>query len=162
MLRRWSANTSRPAAELSASCFNGQVPRRGVTGRHPRTWSVSSPCGGRRHLPDPGQLDGREAAGPAVGHPADDPAAVADLDVRRVEEETGIALVGERAGAEGGDLGIERCTDPADLAAVHRGDAEGLDEGLDPAGADAGDVRLLDDRQEGPLGPSPRLKEARK
>jgi hypothetical protein len=48
----------------------------------------------------------------------------------RVDEEIGIALVPERAGAEGGDLGIEGGTDPADLAPAHRGDPEGLDEVL--------------------------------
>ena len=82
-------------------------------------------------------------------------ATVADLDVRRVEEQIRIALVGQRAAAERGDLGVEGGADPADLAAAHRGDAEVLH----LAGADARDVGLLDDRPEGPLGPSPRLEE---
>ncbi len=37
----------------------------------------------------------------------------------------------------------------------------GPDEVVDPAGADAQDVRLLDDREQGPLGPTARLEQGR-
>src|SRR5271165_2876161 len=84
---------------------------------------------------------------------------VADLDVRRVEEEVRIALLGKRAMAERVDLGVEGSADPADLAPGEVGDPERLDEVLHPAGADAGHVGLLDDRQEGPLGPPTGLEE---
>jgi len=58
-------------------------------------------------------------------------------------------------------LSVEGGADPGDLAAADAGDPEGFDEILDPAGADAGDVRLLDDGEERPLGPPARLEEAR-
>jgi hypothetical protein len=58
-------------------------------------------------------------------------------------------------------LSVEGGADPGDLAAADAGDPEGFDEILDPAGADAGDVRFLDDGEERPLGPPARLEEAR-
>lgn len=76
-------------------------------------------------------------------------------------EQIRIALVGERAAPEGGHLDVEGCTDPSDLAAAHRGDSEGLGEVLHQARADAGDVGLLEERQHGSLGPSPRFEQAR-
>jgi len=104
-----------------------------------------------------GELEPEDAALPGGRHPdrdegghADDPPAVADLDVRGVTEQVRIALVGERAGPEGGDLGVERGTDPAHLAPRQVRDPERLDEVLHPAGADARDIRFLDDREEGP------------
>ena len=80
--------------------------------------------------------------------------AFADLDKRGVEPQIRRRLPGERAGAEGLDLGIEGSAELADLAATHRGDPESLDHILDPPGRDAQHVRFLDDRQKGPLCPS--------
>src|SRR5664280_3235904 len=67
----------------------------------------------------------------------------------------------ERAGAEGVDLRVETGTDPGDLALAQVDDPEGADELFHPARADPADVRLLDDREERPLGPPPRFEQAR-
>ena len=83
------------------------------------------------------------------GH-GDDPAGLADLDVGGIEPQVGVGLAGERATAEGLDLGIERGADAAHLALADAGDAEGLDEVLHAAGRDAQDVGLADDREERP------------
>ena len=58
-------------------------------------------------------------------------------------------------------LGIERRADAADLALRERGDAERLDQILHAAGRDTQHVRLLDHREEGPLGAPTGLEEAR-
>lgn len=101
--------------------------------------------------------DGGRHEGRHRGHPA----GLADLDIRGVEPQVRIALVGQRAVAERLDLGVERGADAADLAPAERGDAERVDEVLDPARADAQHVGLLDDRQEGPLGPPARFEQRR-
>jgi hypothetical protein len=88
-------------------------------------------------------------------------AAITDLQVRRVEPEVGIRLIGERAGTERLDLGIERGTHAAHLALGHRGDAEGLDEILHPPRADPDHVRFLHHREEGAFGASPGFEQAR-
>ena len=108
-------------------------------------------AGGQLEPEDPVLASARHADRHERGH-VHHPATVADLGIRGVEEQVRIALVGQRAGSEDGHLIIERGADPADLAAAHRGDAEGLDKVLHPARADAGHVRLQDDRREGPLG----------
>ena len=77
-------------------------------------------------------------------------AAVGSLIGSLYAECTRIALIGERARPEGGDLDVERGTDPAHLAPRQVRDPERLDEVLHPAGADARDIRFLDDREEGP------------
>jgi len=61
--------------------------------------------------------------------------------------------------AEGLDLGVEGGADAADLALRQRRDAEGLHEVLHPARADAQHIRLLDHREEGPLGAPARFQE---
>jgi hypothetical protein len=94
------------------------------------------------------------------GH-ADHPARFADLEVRGVEPQVRERGVGERTGAEALDLGVEAGAHPADLAPADPIDPQRPDEVVHPAGADAGDVRLLDDREQRPLGPPPRLEEAR-
>src|SRR6266852_9519481 len=115
-----------------------------------------------------GELEAEDPALPALGHPGrherrhrHDPTTLADLDVRGVQPEIGIRLVAELPLTEGLDLGVERGADPADLALADRGDAERVDEILDPAGRHAQDIRLLDDREEGPLGAPPGLEQAR-
>ena len=114
-----------------------------------------------------GELEAQDPALPGEGDPGrdqrghrDHPAALADLEVRGVQPEVGADDVGERAGPEGGDLGVEGGTDAGHLAAADPLDAQGPDEVVDPAGGDARDVRLLDDREQGPLGPPARLEEA--
>ena len=99
---------------------------------------------------DPGRHEGRHRH---------DPPAFADLEVRGVQPQIGIRLVGERATPEGRDLGVERRADPGHLALADRGDAQGPDEVVDPPCGNAQHVCLLDDRQQGPLGPAPRLEE---
>jgi hypothetical protein len=85
----------------------------------------------------------------------------ADLEVRGVEPDVRVRLTRERATAEGGHLGVERGADPAHLALADRGDAQGPDEVVDPAGADAQDVCLLDHRQQGALGPTTGFQQGR-
>ena len=75
-------------------------------------------AGGELEPEDPA-LAGRRHPDRDEGGHAHDPARLADLDVRRVEQEVRVALVGERAAPEGGDLGVERGADPADLAPAH-------------------------------------------
>ena len=106
-------------------------------------------------------LAGRRHAGRDEGRHRHDPPALADLDVGGIEPQIGVRLVTERAGAERLDLGVERRADPADLTPAERGDAEGLDEILDPPRRHAEHIGLLDDREEGSLGPPARLQEAR-
>jgi hypothetical protein len=117
-------------------------------------------AGGELEPEDPAFPGGRHPDRDEGGH-ADDKTTVADLDVRGIEKQVRIALVGERAAPEGGDLGIEGGADPAHLAPGEVRDPERFDEVLHPAGADAGHVRLLDDREEGPLGPPSWLEQAR-
>jgi hypothetical protein len=71
-----------------------------------------------------------------------DAARLAHLQVRRVEPQVGIALVGERSAAEALDLGVQRRAHAADLALAERRDPERLDEVLHPACRDTVDVRL--------------------
>ena len=58
-------------------------------------------------------------------------------------------------------LGVEGRADPGHLAAAHALDAQGPDEVVDPARGDTGHVRLLDDREQGPLRPPARFEQAR-
>ena len=68
----------------------------------------------------------------------------------------------EPALAERADDRVELAADPGHLAlADPRLDAQGADEVVDLAGADAVDVRLHDDRPEGPVDPPPRLEQDR-
>ncbi len=113
------------------------------------------------------ELQAEDASFPVHAHAGgherrhrDDPTTLADLQIGGIQPKIRIALVGERAGTEGLHLGVERGTHPADLALAHRGDAEGLDEILHPTGGHAGHVRLLDHREQGPLGPSSGLEQA--
>jgi hypothetical protein len=103
-------------------------------------------------------LAGRRHAGDRHRH---DPPGLADLDVRGVEPDIRMGDLAERAGPERRDLGVERRAHPADLAPTDAVYAERPHEVVDPAGADPAEVGLLDDRQEGPLGPPVRLEERR-
>jgi len=106
-------------------------------------------------------LAGVRHAGRDEGRHGHDPAGLADLDVRSVKPQVRIRLCAERAAAKGGDLGVEGRADPAHLALADGRDAQGAHEVVDPAGADALYVGLLDDRQEGPLGAPPGLEQGR-
>jgi hypothetical protein len=106
-------------------------------------------------------LAGLRHTGRDEGRHRHDTTGLADLDVRRVEPDVRIGLAAERPAAERRDLGVEGRADPGHLALADRGDAEGPHEVVDPAGADAQHVRLLDDRQQGPLGAPSGLKERR-
>jgi hypothetical protein len=70
----------------------------------------------------------------------------------RVQPEIGVELAGERARSEGLDLGVESSAHPADFALGYPGDAQALDEIVDPAGRDAQHVCLLDNREQGSFG----------
>ncbi len=61
--------------------------------------------------------------------------------------------------AEGVHLGVEDGADAADLALRERGNPERLHQILHPAGRDPQHIGLLDHREEGPLGPSPRFEQ---
>jgi hypothetical protein len=94
------------------------------------------------------------AGGHRAGH-RDHAPGLADLDVGGVEPQAGVCLARERPAAEGLDLGVERGAHPAHLAAADAVDADGPEEVVDTAGADPRHVRLLDNREQGPLGPPP-------
>jgi hypothetical protein len=83
------------------------------------------------------------------------------FQVRGVEPEIRVPRVREGPAAERLDLAVEGRADPGDLALADALDAQGPDEVVHPAGADPGHVRLLDDREQGPLGPPPRLEQGR-
>lgn len=61
---------------------------------------------------------------------------------------------------QGGHLRVERGTHPGHLAPAEPLDAQGPDEVVEATGADPGDVRLLDDREQRALGPPPRVEQA--
>ncbi len=109
--------------------------------------------------PEHAALAGRRHAGRHERRHRGHPPCLADLDVRGVEPQVRVCLVGQRAAAERLDLGVEGGADRADLALRHRGDPERVDEVLDPARADPEHVCLADHGQERPLGPPPRLEE---
>ena len=60
---------------------------------------------------------------------------------------------------EGGDLGVEGGAHPGHLALADALDPQRANKVVDPAGADAGDVRLLDHREQGPFGPPARVEQ---
>ena len=70
----------------------------------------------------------------------DGPAALATLDLERVQDEVGVGRTVERTGAEVLDDRVQRLGQPRDLALAHPLDPELLDELLDPPGGDAGQV----------------------
>jgi hypothetical protein len=76
------------------------------------------------------------------------PAAVAALDLERVEHEIRVGARLQRPGAELLDDLIERARQPRDLAARHPLDPELLDELLHPPRRDAGQVGVGDHRHE--------------
>jgi hypothetical protein len=90
----------------------------------------------------------------------DHPAVLSDLLEGGVQEEVSELAI-EAPGAEGMDLGVELCADPADLVLGDALDAESLGEVVDRPRRDAVDVGLLDDREQSPLVPPPRLEQAR-
>ena len=69
--------------------------------------------------------------------------------------EVGTGHAGEGPGPECGDLGIERGADAAHLAPADAGDPQRPHQVVHPARAAARHVRLLDDREQGALGPTP-------
>ena len=88
---------------------------------------------------------------------ADDAAAVADLLDLGVEPQVRVAAL-ERPVAERVDLLVEAGADPRDLA-LGDPQPERLDDLVDLAGRDAGDVGLLHDRDQRLLGAAARLQE---
>jgi hypothetical protein len=92
--------------------------------------------------------------------PADDPAAIADLQVGRVQPEVGPGAL-QRPREEGTHPHVDLGAEPADLALRHAARAHGLDEIVDRPCRDAMDVSLLDDGDERLLGRPSRLQEAR-
>ena len=86
-----------------------------------------------------------------------DPAADAGLAVGRIEEHIRRGLIGQRAPAPGGDIGVELAADPADLGLGDPGfDTEGSDQVVDLAGADALDPGLHDHRMQRDIDAAPR------
>jgi hypothetical protein len=83
----------------------------------------------------------------------DRPAALAALDLERVEDEVGKGRAVERAGAEVLDDRIERLGQPGNLTLAHVLDAELPDELLHPARGDAGEVGVGDHGDERLLRP---------
>ena len=88
----------------------------------------------------------------------DDAARVAHLLHLGVEPEVGVAAL-ERAASEGLHLLVQALADAGDLA-LGDSQPEGLDHLVDLPGGDAGDVGLLDDRNERLLRAAARLEEA--
>lgn len=91
---------------------------------------------------------------------ADDPPAIADLDIGGVEPEVGPCAF-ERAGEEGVHPLVDLGAEPADLALGHPAGAHGFDEVVDGARGNPADAGLLHHGRERLLGRSPRLQEAR-
>src|SRR5664279_1494370 len=87
------------------------------------------------------------------------PATLADLLVLGVEPEIRVSDAGQAVLPEGGEVGIELAHEAAHLALADPRGTHRPDEVVDLAGADALDVRLLDDRDQGALRPPARLGE---
>jgi hypothetical protein len=90
----------------------------------------------------------------------DDPAVVAHLDERGVQPHVRVRA-DQRPRSEAGDLGVQLLAEPAHLALADARHPQRLDQVVDPARADAVHVGFLDHRQQGALGPPPRLQQAR-
>lgn len=91
---------------------------------------------------------------------ADDPAAVADLQVGGVKPEIRPAPF-ERPAEEGVHAGVDLGAEPRDLALRHAAGAQRLHQVIDGAGGDAVDVGLLHHGHQGLLGGPAGLEEAR-
>jgi site-specific DNA recombinase len=93
------------------------------------------------------------------GRLADHPPVGAHLLIGGVEEDVRVGGIVQRPLAEGGQLLVQLAADAAHLALGDVAAAQGSDQVVHLAGADAVHVRLLDHRQQRPLDAAPRLEQ---
>jgi len=86
------------------------------------------------------------------------PAGLADPFDLGVQPQIRVAAL-QRPLPEDTDLLVQATAQPGDLVLGQAGNAKLLDQPIDPPGADAVDVGLLDDRDQGLLGPPAGLQE---